>query len=92
MRAPLCLALAAVALAASTVHAAPSDVPQVMTQTGRLFDAGGAPVAGDITMVFALYDAPTGGAQEGLQACRTKPRHPRRRDTASPTARRPRTT
>ena len=42
-------------------EAAPSDVPALWTQTGRLFDSGGAPVVGDIAMAFALYDLPSGG-------------------------------
>jgi len=43
-------------------RAAQGDVPNLLTQTGRLLDAGDQPVTGSVTMVFSLYAAPTGGA------------------------------
>lgn len=35
--------------------------PQVMSYQGKLSDSGGHPVSGIHTMVFSIYDAPTGG-------------------------------
>jgi hypothetical protein len=39
-----------------------SAVPTVLNHQGRLADAAGLPLEGAHTVVFALYDAPTGGS------------------------------
>ncbi len=54
--------VAAMAVAPPSAHADQGDVPAGLTQTGRMFDAIGRPVSGNRTIVFAIYDAPTGGA------------------------------
>jgi alpha-tubulin suppressor-like RCC1 family protein len=61
-RSPIFTALSlagALSLAPATAFAA---VPQTLTQQGRLFDAGGAPLSGSVTLTLSLYAAPTGGA------------------------------
>ena len=56
----LSLALsAAFVLGGSNV--AMADVPHLMTQQGRLFDAQGAPITGTHQFVFTVYDSPTNG-------------------------------
>jgi hypothetical protein len=47
-------------LAASAVGSAAS-VPQTLTQQGRLFDAKGAPITGQLDITFTLYDAAQNG-------------------------------
>ncbi|MFO7622639.1 MAG: hypothetical protein R6W81_15465, partial [Bacteroidales bacterium] len=42
-------------------RAASAQVPELLTQQGRLFDAGGEPVSGTVTLLFAIYSSPTGG-------------------------------
>ncbi|MFT6232957.1 MAG: hypothetical protein ACJAZO_003475, partial [Myxococcota bacterium] len=37
-------------------------VPTRVTHSSRILDAGGTPLQGSQTIVFRLYDAPTGGA------------------------------
>ena len=39
----------------------PNVLPGIITYQGKLTDAGGHPVTGQINMTFALYDVPTGG-------------------------------
>jgi hypothetical protein len=58
IRASTALALLATLSGASVARA---DVPAFLTEQGRLLDKTGAPVTGTITVVFALYDVPTGG-------------------------------
>ena len=61
---PRRMLLVALALAIAAVPAAADqgDVPALLTQTGRLFDAMDRPVDGDLTMAFVLYDVPEGGS------------------------------
>lgn len=40
---------------------APNALPGTITYQGKLTDAAGDPVTGDVDMVFTLYDAPAGG-------------------------------
>jgi hypothetical protein len=51
-------------VAAALAGAGPASaaVPQLFAEQGRLFDTAGAPLAGNVTLTFALYAAPTGGA------------------------------
>src|SRR5262245_53788352 len=39
------------------VPQAAADVPQTITNQGRLFDAEGAPINGALDVTFAIYDA-----------------------------------
>ncbi len=55
------IALLALTIAPSPTRAGQGDVPALMTQTGRLFDASEQPVTGDRAMAFTLYDVPSGG-------------------------------
>lgn len=48
--------------AALGLPVAMADVPPRLTQQGRLFDAGGAPLDASVTIVFSVYAGPTGGA------------------------------
>ena len=41
---------------------ASAAVPPSMTEQGRLFDPAGAPLQGTVSITFAIYAAPTGGA------------------------------
>lgn len=50
-------ALAAAAIATPAV----ADVPAGITQQGRLFDGAGAPITGELTFEFAIYDDPSAG-------------------------------
>src|SRR5690349_15657824 len=52
---------AALLLAPGPARAGQGDVPALFTQTGRLFDNHDQPITGSVTMVFAIYDLPTGG-------------------------------
>ena len=52
-------AIALLVLAISATAAA--DVPDLLTQQGRLFDASGAPVNGAVEFTFSIYDTATGG-------------------------------
>jgi hypothetical protein len=54
------LALAPALLAVAAVASA--GVPASLTQQGRLFDAAGAPLTGTLSLAFAVYATPAGGA------------------------------
>lgn len=57
--------VAALALAQAVVAFAPTasaDVPPQLTEQGRLFDNLGAPLAGQVSVVFSIYAGPSGGA------------------------------
>ena len=53
--------LTTAALAAIATANADAAVPDFMTQQGRLLDATGAPINGELSFVFSVYDAPTAG-------------------------------
>jgi hypothetical protein len=57
--------LAAATLLVQTAVLAPSpslaDVPQGITEQGRLFDAGGNPIDAAVTLTFSLYPTAAGG-------------------------------
>jgi hypothetical protein len=58
------LAAAAMAASAATFSAgAGATVPLTVTHQGRLFDVNGAPLDATVTVQFAIYDQPVGGAQ-----------------------------
>lgn len=57
------LAASLVALAALCASAsAGAAVPDAVTHQGRLYDAKGQPVSATLSVSFAIYDAPSGGA------------------------------
>lgn len=39
-----------------------STVPRLLNYQGKITDANGQPVTGAVSVVFSIYDAPTGGA------------------------------
>jgi hypothetical protein len=45
-----------------------AQVPHDMAYQGVLMDAVGAPLAGPVTLVFRVFDLPTGGTQLYLRA------------------------
>jgi hypothetical protein len=55
---PLLFAPAALALAPQAL----ADLPATLTEQGRLFDSNGAPINAALTITFAVYAAPQGGA------------------------------
>jgi hypothetical protein len=59
MRFRLPIWIATLVVAATTARA---DTPSLLTQQGRLLANDGTPATGQVTIVFALYDAGTGGA------------------------------
>src|SRR5580692_3061130 len=52
---------AAIVLAMLSAGSAMAAVPQQLTEQGQLLDSSGNPVAGSISITFALYASPTGG-------------------------------
>jgi hypothetical protein len=54
--------LTTAAIAAIATANADAAVPDFMTQQGRLLDATGAPINGELSFVFSVYDAATEGA------------------------------
>ncbi|HEY2516920.1 MAG TPA: collagen-like protein, partial [Polyangiaceae bacterium] len=48
--------------ALSAATSAMAAVPQLLTEQGQLLDSNGNPVAGDITIVFTVYDGPNASA------------------------------
>ena len=54
--------LTTAALAAIASTSADAAVPDFMTQQGRLLDATGAPINGELSFVFSIYDAANEGA------------------------------
>jgi hypothetical protein len=59
----LALPAATALLLAGLGSPATAAVPGVLTQQGRLLDANGVPVKGQLQFVFTVYSAPTGGTQ-----------------------------
>src|SRR5262245_63905607 len=47
-------------LTAATAHA--QSVPLRLTEQGRLSDAMGKPISGDVTLAFSVYEAASGGS------------------------------
>src|ERR1700722_15377161 len=62
LRKPAAAVLMAQAAILGTSFAA-ADVPQTLTEQGRLFDASGNPINATDTLTFSLYTTAAGGAE-----------------------------
>ena len=55
---------AAIVVAALSAGSAMAGVPQFLTEQGQLVDPTGNPIAGNISITFALYSAASGGTPQ----------------------------